>query len=919
MTNPNFNYELPQSTAFAIARADGKTTNKSVVASHGPLRQQQLAEAAFAPERQGNSVEAFSTGKAYFESVAAAIQSAKKTIFICGWQVDWGVELIPAVERTPGLRLIDALKNALDNSPNLRIYIMPWMSPKVGVNTGDLGTMLAVFQLNAGRKGMPALCCPAGLQNDYTAIEETFFSHHQKLVVIDNQVAYVGGIDLAFGRRDDERFTLTHESRVGPEVYNTGVPPATELDAVQKQAYLSEAELIQTSLSVGLIGSAVQTQNQLTRALANSSVGRWTSKAIQTWRENKLPDWMQEPINDLKASVQAKYNELDDPLTDDLIRKLDAGVLDSSDVTTAISKVGDFMHGAYLTLLGTSWMQREPNYELLLPRVQSSPAGWMVYRADQPRMPWQDVQVKISGPSVYDLSMNFVRRWNSLQHAYLPSDLVRLTAIPKERQPAKPAEGKGNGGEGKVSVRVLRSAPLHLQQEEFRATPGLPRPIAAQDEIHDAMVAAIQRAKRFIYIENQFFQSGFGTPSIDPWTLDGKRKLSGPMRHMMSFAGSRVKAALTRASAKNTRSLPKNHIALALAQRIEAAIRYDQPFHVYMVLPVHPEGSLADMAIAGQVHWTMQSLVYASDSLINRIKVAIKAKEMCKQARDDNEWLLAKHRAKSGDPASKLPQQAYLSVNDAAVSQYLTLLNLRNCQTVGGKVRTEQIYVHSKLLIVDDLIAIVGSANINDRSLHGGRDSELAVCLTDTQSEEAPLDGSKPVKVRRLVHQLRMDLWKKHFAEKGGNDVVQPANALLAMLDKPADPATWTAIQKQAQANAQAYAAVFDFVPKLHGDGSSLWPTLSLKEKAAAQGPLNYDADKKYYQPAHDRMPFAERFWQVNKSYAKPVGVKGFICALPLTWTAGENNHPDMNVMLLTQTTPSLTSPLDAAARSALS
>ncbi|MBQ0933690.1 hypothetical protein KAK11_00010 [Ideonella paludis] len=37
----------------------------------------------------------------------------------------------------------------------------------------------------------------------------------------------------------------------------------------------------------------------------------------------------------------------------------------------------------------------------------------------------------------------------------------------------------------------------------------------------------------------------------------------------------------------------------------------------------------------------------------------------------------------------------------------------------------------SSLLIVDDLVVIVGSANINDRSLHGGRDSELAVCITD--------------------------------------------------------------------------------------------------------------------------------------------------------------------------------------------
>lgn len=40
---------------------------------------------------------------------------------------------------------------------------------------------------------------------------------------------------------------------------------------------------------------------------------------------------------------------------------------------------------------------------------------------------------------------------------------------------------------------------------------------------------------------------------------------------------------------------------------------------------------------------------------------------------------------------------------------------------------TEIIYVHSKLMIVDDNYAIIGSANINDRSMLGTRDSEIAV------------------------------------------------------------------------------------------------------------------------------------------------------------------------------------------------
>lgn len=48
---------------------------------------------------------------------------------------------------------------------------------------------------------------------------------------------------------------------------------------------------------------------------------------------------------------------------------------------------------------------------------------------------------------------------------------------------------------------------------------------------------------------------------------------------------------------------------------------------------------------------------------------------------------------------------------------------------LNGTLVTELIYVHSKLLIVDDNTVICGSANINDRSMTATRDSEIAVII----------------------------------------------------------------------------------------------------------------------------------------------------------------------------------------------
>jgi phospholipase D1/2 len=896
MSAKNFHYPELQSTTHAVAKADGDTAYRSVMARFGPARKLQTEASAFAPERQGNKVQSFTTGEDYFKNVCAAIENARESVFIAGWQVNWAAKLVG------NTRLIDALKKAVDNGA--KVYVMPWQSPKVGLDTGDLGTMLAVFQLNAGKDKLVAFCCPAGLQNDYESLEETFFSHHQKQVVIDNKIAYAGGIDLAFGRRDDAKFSLTHGWRTGPEVYNTGVPAAHALGPAEANAYVTETELLTSTLTAGLLQELTQAQTDAQKAASRSAFGKATDEVVAWWRQD-MPDWLMVPINGLKANLAAPFDKAQQAAADKLIKKLEAGKVSDSDVTEAVNLVRDFIRASYVALVTMGWLNRKANPQMMAAGAQSSP-GASVHTADQPRMPWQDVHVRIEGPSVYDLSQNFIRRWNSIQKSYLPDMWSHRTMITGNLLPKPPAPGKGNGGTGGVEIRVLRSAPLTLQQDEAKATKGLPKPVERQHEIHDMMVSVILRAERFIYIENQFFQSGFGKPSI---AATDKTAISGPMRYLMAHSGNRIKSAVTRVGAQNVNQAPQNHIARAIAERTEKAIQNDQHFHTYMVLPVHPEGSLADLAIVGQIHWTMQSLVFASDSLVNRIRVALAAKQICKEKGQDprskEDWEWAKRRAQDlvadvKNSGEFLPDyKARVRLED--VNPYLTLLNLRNCQTVGGSVRTEQIYVHSKLLIVDDRVVIVGSANINDRSLNGGRDSELAVYLNDLDTMTAPIDGKNPIKVRTLAHKMRVDLWKKHFAITGANDVVHAASELASLLDKPADPATWQAIQKIAQSNLKAYKNV-DWIPQ---NDSSIWPAwVKSGNKAVAAVPQNNDAYATVQAMVKDteaKMPFSEKFWKKPPVIAKPSGVKGFICALPMEWTKGENNHPDMNMILLTQ------------------
>ncbi|GJL00334.1 hypothetical protein TUM17569_57940 [Klebsiella oxytoca] len=64
-----------------------------------------------------------------------------------------------------------------------------------------------------------------------------------------------------------------------------------------------------------------------------------------------------------------------------------------------------------------------------------------------------------------------------------------------------------------------------------------------------------------------------------------------------------------------------------------------QAFHVYIVLPVYPEGRLDDPAIVAQIHLTRQSLVFGSQSLLNRIRRSLWVKQQLElQTVPRREW-----------------------------------------------------------------------------------------------------------------------------------------------------------------------------------------------------------------------------------------------------------------------------------------
>lgn len=95
---------------------------------------------------------------------------------------------------------------------------------------------------------------------------------------------------------------------------------------------------------------------------------------------------------------------------------------------------------------------------------------------------------------------------------------------------------------------------------------------------------------------------------------------------------------------------------------------------------------------------------------------------------------------------------------------YIQFYSLRKWGRIGPDrtLVTEQLYIHAKTMIVDDRAAIIGSANINERSMRGVRDSEVAAVIRDKETIETNMAG-EPWKAGKFPHTLRCRLMREHL------------------------------------------------------------------------------------------------------------------------------------------------------------
>jgi phospholipase D1/2 len=143
----------------------------------------------------------------YYRAVHRAIAGARRYVLMSGWQFNSDVHLVRGHEaerlEAPA-QLLPLLDWACQRTPELEIYMLAW----------DFSLAFAIerewfqkqrFSSKTGR-----------IHFSWDSFVPTNASHHQKLVVIDGQVAFSGGMDLCTSRWDRREHAIDDPLRCRP-------------------------------------------------------------------------------------------------------------------------------------------------------------------------------------------------------------------------------------------------------------------------------------------------------------------------------------------------------------------------------------------------------------------------------------------------------------------------------------------------------------------------------------------------------------------------------------------------------------------------------------------------------------------------------------------------------------------------------
>ncbi|TXG71668.1 hypothetical protein EZV62_000247 [Acer yangbiense] len=619
---------------------------------------------SFAPPRgltdDGSQAQWFVDGKAAFEAIASSIEDAKSEIFICGWWLCPELYMRRPFHIQASSRLDDLLEAKAKQG--VQIYILLYKEVAIALKINSVYSKRKLLNIH---ENVRVLRYP-----DHFSTGVYLWSHHEKIVIIDYQICFIGGLDLCFGRYD----TFEHKVGDNPPL----IWPGKDYYNPRESEPNSWEDTMKDELDRGKYPR--MPWHDVHCALWGPPCRDVARHFVQRWnyaKRNKAP--YEEAIPLLMPQHQMVI-----PHYLGKSKDMEVETENDEDNSKGIKRQDSFS--------STSSLQDIP---LLLPQEAEGldnshgvPKSNGSDSITTKNVSFRHQKAKIESV-VTDMQMKgFVDDLDSPDHVKMSLDVRTQPGTKKSDSEWWETQERGDqvgfaDDSGQVGPRTSCRCQILRSVSQWSAGTS-----QVEESIHCAYGSLIDKAEHFIYIENQFFISGL--------------------------------------SADET---IRNRVLEALYRRILRAYNDKKCFRVIIVIPLLPgfQGGVDDSGAASVraiMHWQYRTICRGQYSILRNLYEALGPK----------------------------------------THDYISFYGLRSYGRLfdGGPVATSQIYVHSKVMIIDDSIALIGSANINDRSLLGSRDSEIGVLIEDKELVDSSM-GGKPWKAGKFALSLRLALWSEHL------------------------------------------------------------------------------------------------------------------------------------------------------------
>jgi phospholipase D1/2 len=357
-----------------------------------------------------------------------------------------------------------------------------------------------------------------------------------------------------------------------------------------------------------------------------------------------------------------------------------------------------------------------------------------------PRQPWHDIHAQLTGATAWDVIREFVGRWN-----------------------LDPSSSDAMGDDSNADIKLIldkfldlfnhkvdgQETRLFLQQWEHGSGPW-------NAQVYRSMVK-----------EHWGSPSPVTTPARTKTRKEFEWAVSGTVERSIQEAYEKAIGQAERFIYIETqyligsgnlwgRGTVANPLPQLIADRIVARHQAKEPFHAYIVVPMFPEGDPSSPANGAQrqFQWTTMR------AMIRRVQAGVGAKW------EDHLsfYFLANWKDRPGGIVNKGKRRDRVRANE----RYM-------------------VYVHSKMMIIDDRYVILGSANLNERSLNGVRDSEICIGMW-------PASDKVAATCVKQVQAFREGIWKEHL---GSN--------VPSSFKDPESPTCITVVQKTADDNYKQF------------------------------------------------------------------------------------------------------------------